>query len=209
MKALLIKDLYMLQKQLKTVVILILFFVFLSVAFNHGLFLISMALVMGTLQVTTAFTLEEMCNWNRLARSLPIKKQTVIASKYILSLALTAGMIVLFTPILFLVNFGDAVIPINELFGIVAVSLTLGLTITAFIIPIYIHFGATKGRVILFAVTFLPIFGLGMIIENVQLPNIETLNKLITASYYAPLVSLLLLLFSYIISIKLYSQKQF
>lgn len=73
MKALLIKDIYMLQKQLKTLVILTLFFVFLSFAFNQGLFLISMALVMGTLQVTTAFTLEEMCNWNRFARSLPIK----------------------------------------------------------------------------------------------------------------------------------------
>lgn len=209
MKALLIKDLYMLQKQLKSVVILALFFIFLSFLFNQGLFLISMALVMGTLQVTTAFTFEEMCHWNRFARSLPIKKQTVIASKYVLSLALTIGMIVLFSPILFLVNYGDAIIPTSELFAIIAVSLTLGLTITAFIIPIYIQFGATKGRVILFAVIFLPIFGLGIITENVQLPSIETLNKLISASYYAPLFSLILVLFSYMISIKLYSKKQF
>ncbi len=209
MKALLIKDLYMLQKQLKSIVMLTLLFVFISFVLNQGLFLISMALVMGTLQVTTAFTFEEMCNWNRFARSLPIKKQTLIASKYILSLALTAGMIVLVTPILFLVNNGDAVIPTNELFALIAVSLTLGLIITAFIIPIYIHFGATKGRIILFAATFILFFSLGMFKDIVQFPTIETWNKLLTASYYAPLFALMLLLLSFIISIKLYNKKQF
>ncbi|MEO4053472.1 ABC-2 transporter permease [Solibacillus sp. CAU 1738] len=209
MQALLIKDFYMLRKQLKSFVLLILFFTFLSFLLDQGLFLISMALIVGTLQVTTAFTFEEMCHWDRYAGALPITKKMIIGSKYALSLALTGGSIIFISPVLFLVNLGHNTLTLQEIFAIVAVAMTVGLVITSVIIPVYIKYGSTKGRSILFAITFFPAFGIGMFTNSSQMPSAETLNKIMTVTYFAPLIALFLLAISYLISVKLYSRKQF
>lgn len=205
MLALLMKDIYMLSKQLKFFILLIVIFSALSIVNDLGLVLILFALIFGSLQLSSAFTLDEMCGWDRYVNTFPFKRKTIVQSKYVLGLISTFGAVLILLPIT-LLSSEFSTLPSEYIRFIVALIVTFGILYISIVIPFYIKFGSQKGRIIIFAIVFIPTFSSGFISTYLQKVGI---NTLIDYSYIAPIVSLLIAFISYIISVKWYEQKEF
>lgn len=208
MKALLLKDFLAMKSQLKMIVSILLLFVVVSFFLQDSFYLILSIFIFGTIQVTTSFTYDEMSNWDQYANTLPLEESEIVKSKYVLSLLLSIGTLLLFSPILLLINHLTKGLPLFDLLPIIALLATGSLMIMSLLLPIYIKFGTQKGRLFLFLIVILPIIGFNASISFIldQLPPIETIQKL---SYVSPIFGAILFILSYILSVKLYETKEF
>lgn len=150
MKALLMKDFYVLWKQMRIFLLIILIFSAIPSSFNN-LF----AVVYAAMLPYTAGAYDERSKWDQLAAMMPYADRDVVLSKYVLGWLATAaaavislllqGVISLFwqptsggySPVLILLAGCAAV-------GIVAIML-----------PPLFRFGVEKGRVVMFLFIFL------------------------------------------------------
>ena len=140
MKALLLKDCYVITKQLKIFLIAMLI-----LAFWGGSSLNLMALFIASMLPMTAIAYDENSKWNDFASMLPYTKKDMVISKYILS------YICLFVATV-LVGLGSV---ISKIFFIkdmqieymaIVVSVILVLAITAINMFIFLKIGVEKGR---------------------------------------------------------------
>ncbi|MEK4228783.1 ABC-2 transporter permease [Solibacillus sp. FSL H8-0538] len=211
MQALLLKDILMLQKQIKMMLWLLLIISIAAFIFEQGVMLISVALIFGTLQVTTVFVFDESCQWDKFAGSLPVNKKDIVQSRYVLGFVLTIGSLLIVTPILFIVNLFTMQLPFHYVVALLAVSLFGALFMLAILLPINIKFGSQKGRLITTCVFLLPTFTASFITGFVEgkenlFPPFETL---VVMSYALPFIAFIIVLFSYQLSVVLYRKKQF
>ncbi|MGM9949678.1 MAG: ABC-2 transporter permease [Lysinibacillus sp.] len=211
MNALIWKDLYAIKGQLKYAAYLLLFFMALSFFFDMGPVVVMFTVFFGSLQVMTSFTFDEMSKWDKYALTLPISRRAIIASKYLLSLLLTVGSAVIVTPLILLFNVFFKSFTVSELFSMLCMTSAGALLMLSLLIPIFLKFGTQKGRFVLFAVVFFPVFFASFFSQSlmrfsVYLPSTETLQLL---GYTAPLFMLIPLAVSYSISVIIYSNKEF
>ncbi|KGR86468.1 ABC-2 transporter permease [Lysinibacillus odysseyi] len=211
MTALIMKDLYAIKGQMKSAIYLLLFFMVLAFFFDMGPIVVMFAVLFGSLQVMTSFAFDEMSKWDKYGLTLPVSRRKIIASKYVLSLLLTIGSAVSLTPIILLFNLFFRSFSTDELFSMLCVISAAALLMLSVSIPIFLKFGTQKGRFFLFAVIFIPVFFTSFISENVarfsiSLPSVQTLKLL---AYGAPFFMLLPLMLSYLLSIKIYANKEF
>lgn len=205
MVALLMKDIYMLSKQLKIFLVFLIIFSVFSIIGDFGIVLLLFALMFGSLQLSSVFTFDEMCGWDQFANTLPFNRKTIVLSKYILGCISTFGAVLILAPIAFLSSeFSN--IPTKYIGFIFALIFTVGMLYISIVIPFYIKFGSQKGRIIIFAIIFIPTFSWQFISNNIQ--KID-LDFLIHYSYILPIISLVIVFISYILSVKWYEQKEF
>ena len=146
MIALLRKDLYVADKQMRLVVVLSLVF---SVIPQMETFGATYALVLAFLLPISTITYDERCKWDRYAAMLPWTSRQIAGSKYILSMLSTAfaaavillgraaqGLIFGVTP-----DWSGAL----ELMSFLAIAV---LIMTDLGIPLSYRFGAEKGRIV-------------------------------------------------------------
>lgn len=146
MTALLRKDLYVADKQMRLVVVLALAF---SIIPQMETFGATYALVLAFLLPISTITYDERCRWDRYAAMLPYQPGQIVGSKYVLSLLSTAfaaavillgraarGLITSEAP-----DWSGAL----ELLGFLAAAV---LIMTDLGIPLSYRFGAEKGRIV-------------------------------------------------------------
>lgn len=211
MLALVLKDLYMLQKQFKLIGVMLAFFMFMAFVLDNGIFLITLILIFATLQVTTAFTFDEMSDWDKFAGTLPVSKKQIVQSRYVLGVVLSVGGLLIVTPIMIVSNVITFNLPIYQVGAILTVVISFALVIIAILLPLYIKFGSQKARIIMFVLFFTPtILGGTMAgaFESVKadLPPVDTLALY---SYGLPILALCIVYISFKISVRWYEKKQF
>lgn len=211
MKALLLKDFFTIKKQLKWIIFIILFFIVFSFISGDGMLLLTLAFVFGTVQVSSMFTYDEMSRFDQFVNTMPVKRENIILSKYVLTVLLTIGINIIIIPIVAFHNMNKPTdLPI-DLVAIFCIFISLTIFLSSITLPFYVKFGSQKGRIIMFAVVFIPIFLIGVIakrIENV-LNNFTSFETLNTIAYLSPIVSCFLLVVSYFISAAIYKNKEF
>lgn len=208
MKALLLKDFLAMKSQLKMIITILLVFIAVSFFLQDSFYLVLSIFIFGTIQVTASFTYDEMSHWDQYANTLPLEKSDIVKSKYVLSLLLSIGTLLLFSPILLLINNWTNGIPLIDFLPIICLMATGSLIIMSFLLPIYIKFGPQKGRLFLFLIVILPIIGFNASLSFIldKLPPVETLQKL---SFVSPIFGAILFVLSYMLSVKFYETKEF
>lgn len=159
MSALLLKDFYVMWKQTRVLLILILVFSCLP-----GTFYPTFAVVYAAILPYTAMAYDERSKWDQLAAMLPYTDRDIVLSKYLfgyLSILLTAGISLVIQTALTLgwdrATHNSAPVPTIPL------AMGMGVCVLALTLPLMFRFGVEKGRLVMFLLIFLVCGGTGAV----------------------------------------------
>lgn len=204
------KDFLMIKANLKSMAIL--FIIYLILAFQGTLDISFIVPLIGIMLFITTFSYDDFNNWNSYAVTLPNGRKNVVRAKYIASIILTV--------ILGIVSLGLSIgigyvktdsINLEEIISSLMGTLLSSVIIISLLYPIIFKFGSTNGRMILFGVVF-GAAGIGAFIAKfVDMTFIiNWINGLDNCLLIAiPIISIILLVISYLISNKIYQNKEF
>ena len=161
MKALIQKDFYVIWKQMRIYVVIILLLSMINSAFN-----IVFLVVWCSMLPYTAMAYDERSHWNQLAAMMPYSKRDIVLSKYVLGwlCMAAAGLLCLAARMVlghFLENEVDA--------SIVLTSLCLGVISLAVTLPAVMRFGVERGRMIFMVVIFGAAIGAGIVLDSADI----------------------------------------
>ena len=147
MKALILKDAYVIWRQMKYFLVMILLFSALPSGFNNAF-----AIVYASMLPYTALAYDERSKWDQMAAMMPYSTRDVVLGKYVfgwLCIGAAAVLSGLFQAALSLVSHREV------LSGMLALSLLGGFCIQAISLPVMFRFGVEKGRLAMFLIIFL------------------------------------------------------
>ena len=204
------KDFLLIKANLKSMIII--FVIYIMLAFQGTLDATFIIPLIGIILFLSTFSYDDFNNWNSYAVTLPNGRKNVVRAKYIAS---TILMIIL-AVVAFSIGIGISYIKTNSINLDEIISSLMGTMLSSVIIvsllyPIVFNFGATNGRIILFAVVF-GIAGIGTLIAQFidMAPIINIINKLDNYLLIViPIIYIILLGISYLISSKIYQNKEF
>lgn len=146
MKALLMKDAYVLWKQMRTVILILVAISLVGGTFN-SVFLV----VWCSMLPYTAISYDERSHWGQLAAMMPYSRRDIVLSKYVLGWLCMAASAALSTAVQAAAVLAGregpdlALLLTSLLAGVVALDITL---------PMIFRFGAEKGRLMLMVAIF-------------------------------------------------------
>ena len=204
------KDFLLIKANSKQMVII--FIVYLMLAFQGTFDVTFIVPLIGIMLFISTFSYDDFNNWNSYAVTLPDGRKNVVRAKYIASIILTIILVI----VSLIIGIGISYTKTNSINLDEIISSLMGTMLSSVIIisllyPIVFKFGATNGRIILFAVVF-GIAGIGALIAQFvdTTPIINMINRLDSYSLIAiPIISAILLGISYLISNKIYQSKEF
>ena len=204
------KDFLLIKANSKSMVII--FIVYLMLAFQ-GIFDVTFIVpLIGIMLFISTFSYDDFNNWNSYAVTLPNGRKNVVRAKYIASIILTIILGAVALAISIGIGYAKTNnINLEEILSSLMGTILSNVIIISLLYPIVFKFGATNGRIILFAVVF-GIAGIGALIAQfVDMTFIiDIINGLDSYSLIAiPIISVILLGISYLISNKIYQNKEF
>ena len=204
------KDFLLIKANLKSMIII--FVIYIMLAFQGTFDVTFIIPLIGIMLFISTFSYDDFNNWNSYAVTLPDGRRNVVRAKYIASIILT----VILGAVALAISAGISYTKTNSINLDEIISSLMGTMLSSIIIisllyPIVFKFGATNGRIILFAVVF-GIAGIGALIAQfVDMTSIiNMINRLDSYSLIAiPIISVILIGISYLISNKIYQNKEF
>ena len=204
------KDFLLIKANLKSMIII--FVIYIMLAFQGTFDVTFIIPLIGIMLFISTFSYDDFNNWNSYAVTLPDGRKNVVRAKYIASIILT----IILAAVALTIGIGISYTKTNSINLDEIISSLMGTMLSSIIIisllyPIVFKFGATNGRIILFAVVF-GIAGIGALIAQFvdTTPIINMINRLDSYSLIAiPIISAILLGISYLISNKIYQNKEF
>ena len=156
MKGLLYKDFCVLKKQVKILVVFVLFYSVWAVVSNTPSMMSTMVVLISMMLPISSMSYDEAGQWYCYAFSLPVSRRSLVLSKYLLGFLTAMGGLLVCSVcnliILYLTNWENAL----ESWVIIGVSLEVGVIFLSVLIPLLFKFGVEKGRFILVAVAVVP-----------------------------------------------------
>lgn len=204
MKGLLLKDLLNLKKQAKIYLFLFGFYLAFGIIAKDASFFSGVIMILCAMLPITALSYDERAKWDKYALTMPISRKHMVLSKYALGILFTVfGFI-----ILLLVN-SFVEMSFKETIGTSLIIFGGSIFFISLIMPILFKFGVEKGRMLMMLVLFLPA-AIIILIGNFssKLPTISP-KFLEIAMYVSPIIILMLLALSIILSLRIYQKKEF
>lgn len=146
MKALLLKDTYVIWKQMKIFLLIILVFSAIPSGFNSAF-----AVIYAAMMPYTAMAYDERSKWDQMAAMMPYSTRDIVLGKYVfgwLCIAAAAVLSALFQGLLSFLGAGLSL-------ALLAMSVLSGLCVLAITLPMMFRFGVEKGRLAMFLIIFL------------------------------------------------------
>ena len=147
MKALIIKDTYVIWRQMKYFLILILIFSALPSGFNNAF-----AVIYTSMLPYTALAYDERSKWDQLAAMMPYSTRDAVLSKYVFGWLCIGGAAVLSGLLQMALS-----LVVDRVFlpGVMVLSVLGAVCILAISLPLMFRMGVEKGRLAMFLVLFL------------------------------------------------------
>ena len=216
MKGLIIKDLCVIKNQMRSLLLILVFFVFISIINKDATFILFLVPFYMIMILITTFSYDEFNKWECYCNSLPLSRKEIVKAKYLLFNA--TSLIVLVLGILASIivpNFIENTTFESIYASIIGVAFGICLVISL-LIPFYYKFGSQKGRIMLFLTITILALIIGIItsldiFNNVELMNmINSLNNLSIGMFTLLLiiVTVIIMTISYYISVRIYNNKE-
>lgn len=216
MKGLIIKDLCVIKNQIRSLLLILVFFVFISIINKDATFILFLVPFYMIMILITTFSYDEFNKWECYCNSLPLSRKEIVKAKYLLFNA--TSLIVLVLGILASIivpNFIENTTFESIYASIIGVAFGICLVISL-LIPFYYKFGSQKGRIMLFLTITILALIIGIItsldiFNNVELMNIiNSLNNLSLGMFTLLLiiVTVIIMTISYYISVRIYNNKE-
>lgn len=157
MKALIQKDFYVIWKQMKIFIVVILLLSMVNSAFN-----VVFLVVWCSMLPYTAMAYDERSHWNQLAAMMPYSKRDIVLSKYVLGwLCMAAAGALCLAAQTVLGRFFESGIDAS----ILLTALCLGAISLDITLPAVMRFGVERGRMIFMGVIFGVAVGAGIVLD--------------------------------------------
>lgn len=217
MKGLLIKDLRLMKMQKNFFILMIVIGIGLVLAGNEISFtLVFLSFVISLFSIST-ISYDEFDNGYPFLFTLPISRSLYVKEKYVLSLILGLGSLILATVICAIITLFKNNIPLFDLLMMALMILPYIILVQAIMIPFQLKFGAERGRIaiigVLGAIILLGILifqglkilkiNFAVIVEQISVLDIRVLGFILV------ILAVVILFISLIISIKIMKQKEF
>ena len=204
------KDFLLIKANIKSMIII--FIVFFIFAFQGTFDIAFIVPIIGIMLFISTFSYDDFNNWNSYAVTLPDGRKNVVRAKYVASIILAVALGTLCLSISMAISY----VRTNNINFDDTLSLLMGTILSSVIIisllyPIMFKYGATNGRIIMFVMIF-GIAGIGVMLEKFIYMTflINIINELDNYMFIAvPVISIILLGISYLISSKIYINKEF
>lgn len=183
MKGLIIKDLLNLRRYLKTLLLFLIWYGFLSYRNGDSGLLMTIVALFITMMVITSMTEDESTKWDRLALAMPISRKTMVKSKYLLLILLLIVGVIPATGLAFIIMYIKGTLNISRLWITSYGAFAIALIFVAVSIPLIYKYGVEKTRLLVFIIVAIPLT-IGFLIETVgvPLPSKEQLTILLMVS---------------------------
>ncbi|MCU7203231.1 ABC-2 transporter permease [Turicibacter sanguinis] len=214
MKGLILKDLLNLRKNLKTIIIMCLFYTLLFSTLNPT-FLSGMITILFAMQILTTFSYDDYSKWNMYALSLPITKKQLVLSKYILGISfIIFGGVFSFILTSLLSLFKGSFI-LGDLVASIIGSTGIMILMILILLPLIFKYGVERSRIMLLAIFAIPtvlilIISKVLALTGIPFPSEEQLNALLPViCIIATLILIAGSYVSYMISVKIVTKKEY
>ena len=161
MKSLLLKDFYVITKQLKIFLIIIP-----VIALTTGEAMSTLSILLGAVLPMTAIAYDERSEWNELAAMMPYSKFDLIFSKYLLGYLCMFGAALLVF-IGQIIGKNNGIVAIDDDIKVLLFAVMGGLIFIAINTPILFKFGSENGRFV-FIITMALVGASGPILQKVD-----------------------------------------
>lgn len=208
MKGLLIKDFYMIKKYCRWFILAVSIFIVVSVFSNDNAFFVIYPIMITSVLPVNLISYDEKSKWSSYCAVFPYSRVAIVSAKYIISLISAAVCMIL-------IGIAQAVrmnitgtVNFSEYNMLMQISFIISMLAPGFILPGIYKFGVEKGRIIYFIViiavcSFSPLLSytknsFSGVLLNASLKWIP---------YAIPAGSAVIFAGSWLLSIKLYQQK--
>ena len=210
MKGLVFKEIITIFKNNKLSIIVIPAFALFGLFNKQNMFLMLVPVLFAMLPLGQ-MTHDELCHWDRYVQCMPVNKKKIVSSKYAIVIILSLIAAVIIGIVMGIMNYknnGD----INEVIFMILSSLLIGISVPCISIPINLKFGTAKGRVIYLIIVgcicgILPAVMLSDS-KKLSLKMMDIFSNTALFSAVCTAVIVVMLLISWIISVKIYEAKE-
>ncbi len=151
MKALILKDLYVADKQMRLLIILALVFCAVPIEGSLSSLGNTYAMMVALMLPLTTVAYDERCRWDKFAAMLPYQPATIVWSKYILSfLGTLTGAVIILAGTAIRAAVSGAAPAWGEALGTTGMLLVIMVFLTDLGLPLGYRFGSEKGRIVMF-----------------------------------------------------------
>lgn len=200
MQALILKDFYVMWKQTRIFLLVILIFSAIPGSFNAVF-----AVIYSAMLPYTAMAYDERSKWNQLAAMMPYSDRDIVLGKYVFGwlfiLAATAVSLVLQTVISLVWPAAGSFSPVAFLLALCVSVCVLDLTL-----PLMFRFGVERGRLVMFLVIFLVCSSAGAV--SGIAPDLNGSSYFALTLSSAALAAVILTALSIPLSTRLYRQRR-
>lgn len=149
MKGLLLKDFYVMKKELRAFLFIIVFFTAFSFVGKNNSFFLFYGFIMIPMVTISLISYDERSHWDSFLETTPISRSTAVSEKYLLNLLL----LILWSPVVlvvYLVQYAHFGSPVQML----CICAYMALFFPAIIYPFIFALGSEKGRFAYFIFIF-------------------------------------------------------
>lgn len=206
MKGLILKDLINLKSTFKMLGVMIFVFAVIYIPQGNG-FVFGMIILMFSMMVVTTISYDDLAKWDAYALTMPVTRKEIVLSKYlVMALSNTLGAVLaLIVGIIGSMIMGQSFS--TEVLAIIGVLYLIAFSFGSLMVPLIYRFGAEKARIMMFLCALIPT-GLILLFTQIKIPLPEAANPLI---YFFLLLgfTVIMVVFSFFISLRIYSNKEF
>lgn len=200
------KDLLLMKTNAKS--LLIIFIIYLLMAINGNFDIVVMLPLFMMVLLISTFGYDEYNNWDAYVNALPVGKKNIILSKYLTSAILLVGSSIISCIIAYILTFFYDKSDISHSLSYIGGCLCGMLIAISLMYPLIFKYGSQKGRI----AGFVLIAGGGFVLG--LLSKIKVFSTVVNSfeTYFLiafVVLTILMLIGSYIISVKIYSKREF
>lgn len=210
MKGLILKDLLLVKSNIRTIIVVL--FIFLITIFNDASSVTFLFPLFSIIMCLTTFSYDEYNKWDAYAITLTNNRKLVIKSKYVFTIIMLIITSLFAFIINIIVNNINGNLNIEEITSNVLGGLFGILVFISIMYPIIYKFGIEKARIFILVISFAVTFILGYLFKNIDI-NMSSNGIIKFLDTYLiliiPILSIIIVFISYLISYKFYSKKDF
>ena len=212
MTGLIFKDLVNLKSYIKSIALMCAVFLVISIMNESPAFFTGYIQMLSIVIILATFGYDEKVEWDHYAMTLPIKRNDIVKSKYILAYSMVLIMTIIGAVTVTVVNLiqnKDIMADGNMLANLLIASI-ISLVI-AVVIPFTFKYGSEKGRYVMMSINVIPLgFAALLNAMNVSMESvIQFIEMLAKYPIIYPFVIIIAIGISYMFSLKIFDKKEF
>lgn len=213
MKGLLLKDIYNLKKVGKQYLLTLAFFVIYCYFFKNPSFFPMMTVMSFSMLVLTSLGYDEAAGFDKYVLTLPVNREDLVRCKYLLLLLLLAAGFAVGMTGNVLINLliqGEKISFLEQITAVAAVAAVF-LLVYATLLPLVFKLGVEKARMLLlicYIAVFAGVFGVFKLIAGLGPEGKVTEELMISLASAAAVFSVLYLLGSYLVSVRIIRKRE-